>query len=170
MKVTLYMAISIDGFVATKDGGSDWVSEVDAEHFMKEITAKGCIVVGSTTFYQFLHDLYPVDGATNIILSTSKKSDPSMPANVLFAENTEHALQLAEANGHKEVLLIGGGQTNGAFLEQNLIDEIILSIHPLILGKGIKLFEQSEKQVDLELIRTESMDDGLVKIVYRVNK
>lgn len=170
MKVTLYMAISIDGFVATKDGGSDWVSEVDGEHFMNEIAAKGCIVVGNTTFYQFLHDLYPVEKITNIVMSTSKKSDANMPDNVLFAANAEQALQLAEANGRNEVLLIGGGHTNGAFLEQNLIDEIILSVHPLILGKGIKLFEQFEKQIDLELIRTESMDDGLVKIVYRVIK
>ena len=170
MKVTLYMAISIDGFVATKDGGFDWVSEIDAEHFAREIAEKGCIVVGSTTFYQFLHDLYPIAGVSNIVLSSSKKSDPNMPATVLFAANAEQALQLAETKGHEEVLLIGGGHTNGAFLKENLIDEIILSVHPLILGNGIKLFENFEKQIDLEKVRTEELGGGLVKIVYRVIK
>ena len=93
-----------------------------------------------------------------------------MPATVLFAANAEQALQLAETKGHEEVLLIGGGHTNGAFLKENLIDEIILSVHPLILGNGIKLFENFEKQIDLEKVRTEELGGGLVKIVYRVIK
>lgn len=164
------MATSIDGLVATTDGDSDWVSEVDAASFEKEITQKGCIVVGSKTFYQFLHDLYPVDGVTNIVLSKTKTSDDDMPENVCFAATPERALEVAAAKGHEQILLIGGGTTNAAFLKKKLIDEIIISVHPLILGQGIHLFEKFKEQVDLEQISSENLEEGLVKIVYKVIK
>lgn len=70
MKVTLYMAISIDGHIAKKDGDSDWVSEVDSKIFEKKIKEAGCIVVGRKTFDQYYGDLYPIEGVTNIVLTT----------------------------------------------------------------------------------------------------
>lgn len=168
MKVTLYMAVSIDGFIAKNDGDSDWVSPVDSVIFEQKIKEKGCIVVGRRTFNQFHGDLYPVKGITNIVI-TSDKRKANKSDEVIFVGSPEEALKVAQGKGHTEVLLIGGGTTNGLFLKANLIDEIFLSVHPLILGDGIKLFEGCEIKLDLREISIKQLDEGLVQLHYVVN-
>lgn len=66
------MATSIDGYIAKKNGDSDWVSEVDAANFEQKIKEMGCIIVGRKTFDQYQGDLYPVPDVTNIVLSSNK--------------------------------------------------------------------------------------------------
>lgn len=169
MKVTLYMAISIDGYIAKQDGDSDWVSPVDSENFEKSIEEAGCIVVGRKTFEQFYGELYPVEAVTNIVLSNNAiRNDKN--ENVVYVQSPKEALQVAESNGHSKVLLIGGGQTNGAFIKENLIDEVILSVHPLILGEGIKIFEDFSNQVDLDFVSAEEMEAGLLQVRYKIKK
>jgi len=167
MKVILYMAISIDGYIAKKDGDSDWVSEIDSKIFEKKIEEAGCIVVGRKTFDQFYDDLYPVEGLTNIVL-TNDATRQDKNENVIFIPSPKEALQIAEQKGHNKVLLIGGGHVNGAFIQDNLIDEVFLSVHPLILGEGIKIFENFRKQVDLEFIGSKEMEEGLFQLHYKI--
>lgn len=169
MKITLYMAISIDGFVAKKDGNSDWVSPVDSANFEQKIKEKGCIIVGRRTFDQYQGDLYPVKSVTNIVL-TSDSSLKSEEDNVIYARSPSDAVKLAQKKGHDKALLIGGGITNGLFLREGLIDEVFLSVHPLILGDGIKLFEGVETDIKLEFVDQKELGEGLVQIYYQVIK
>lgn len=169
MKVTLYMAISIDGFIAKKDGDSDWVSPTDTANFEAKINEKECIVLGRRTFNQYRGELYPVKGVTNIVLTTDKSKKEKVEETT-FVNSPYEALDVAETKGHTEVLLIGGGTTNGLFLNEKLIDEIFLSVHPLVLGDGIKLFENCETKLDMELLDEKSLEEGLVQLHYKVNK
>jgi len=169
MKVTLYMAISIDGFIAKKDGDSDWVSPVDSANFEQKIKEKGCIFVGRRTFDQYQGDLYPVKGTTNIVL-TSNISLKSEKDNVIYAQSPSDAIKRAQAKGHDKALLIGGGITNGLFLREGLIDEVFLSVHPLILGAGIKLFEGNEADIKLEFLDKKELGEGLTQLHYQVVK
>ena len=163
------MAISIDGFVAKKDGNSDWVSPVDSANFEQKIKEKGCIIVGRKTFDQYQGDLYPVKGVTNILV-TSNSSLKSEQDNVVYAQTPREAIKLAQGRGHNEALLIGGGTTNGLFLKEGLIDEVFLSVHPLILGSGIKLFEGVETDIKLEFLDQGGLGEGLIQLHYQVIK
>jgi len=167
MKVILYMAISIDGFVAKKNGDSNWVSEVDSINFQQNIKEVGCIIVGRRTFDQYQGDLYPAKEATNIVL-TSDVSLKSETDNVVYVRSPNDAVRVAKEKGHNKALLIGGGTTNGLFLRAGLIDEIFLSVHPLILGDGIKLFEKSEKDINLKLIGQKELGGDLIQLHYQV--
>lgn len=169
MKVILYMAISADGFIAKKDGDSDWVSEADFPYFEKKINEAGCIIVGRKTFDQYYDDLYPIEGVTNIVLTTNS-TVPAKNHNVIFADSPRQALQIAQQKGLKKVLLIGGGHVNGAFIQENLIDELFLSVHPLILGEGIKIFESFNKQVELALVSSKLVEEGLVQLHYAISQ
>jgi len=169
MKVTLYMAVSIDGFIAKKDGDSDWVSPVDSTNFEQKIKEKGCIFVGRRTFDQYQGDLYPVKGVTNIVL-TSDLSLKSENDDVIYAQSPSDAIKQAQEKGHDRALLIGGGTTNGLFLKEGLIDEVFLSVHPLILGNGIKLFEGIETDLKLRFIDQKELGEGLAQLHYRVVK
>src|SRR3972149_942623 len=166
MKITLYMAISIDGYVAKKDGDSDWVSEIDTKNFEREIKEKGCIILGRRTFKQYEGELYPVKDVTNIVLTTNSSIENSYP-NVIYVNSPKEAIETATNKGHDEALLIGGGTTNGLFFKEGLIDEVILSVHPLILGDGIKLFEDVEKMLELQLLNTEEIGNGIIQLVYK---
>ncbi|MGA3291613.1 MAG: dihydrofolate reductase family protein [Candidatus Microgenomates bacterium] len=169
MKITLYMAVSIDGFIAKKDGDSDWVSPVDSVNFEHKIKEKGCIFVGRRTFDQYQGDLYPVKGVTNIVL-TSDLSLKSQNDNVIYVQSPSEAVKLAQGRGHNEALLIGGGTTNGLFIKENLIDEVFLSVHPLILGNGIKLFGGVETDLKLRFIDQKELGEGLTQLHYSVVK
>jgi len=134
---------------------------------MQKISETGCIAVGRKTYEQYQEELYPVADVLNIVLTkdTTKKSAQS---NVSFVTSVEEALQIAQEKGHNKVLLIGGGITNGTFLEKNKIDEIILSVHPIILGDGIKLFEDTTTELQLKLLKTQALSEGLVQLQYEV--
>lgn len=169
MKVSLYMATSIDGLIAKKDGYSDWVSDVDLKIFEKKIEEAGCIVVGRKTFDQYYNDLYPIEGVTNIVLTKGEvRRDKNK--NVIFVSSPEEALRVAEHRGHDKVLLIGGGHTNGTFIQQKLVDEVFLSVHPIVLGEGIKIFENFGKQIDLDFINSKDMGEGVIQLHYKINK
>jgi len=71
MKVTLHMATSIDGCIASADGNSSWVSARDEELFMQRCRDAGAMAVGRRTYEQYLGSIYPVPGSDNIILSRS---------------------------------------------------------------------------------------------------
>ncbi len=167
MKLTLYNAISIDGFLASKDGNSEWVSEADFPYFEKAMKEKGCIIVGKSTFLQFENDLYPVQDVLNVVLTSNpdsiKKYDNVLALNLTPSE----ILNAISEKGYKEALLVGGGITNASFLKAGLIDELILSIHPLILGGGIKLFSSDfETQLKLEKLEEKDIGEGVLQVRY----
>ncbi len=166
MKVILYMAISADGFIATKSGNSDWVSDIDIPIFEKKIKDIGCIVLGGNTYRQFKGQIYPVKDVLNIIVS----SEPNDDADVIFVKSPEEAIKVAESNKFKELLLVGGGTLNGSFLKSGLIDEFFVDMHPLILGDGIKLFEGYDGNLNLEKIDFEDLDKGQILLHYKVIK
>ena len=150
MKVTLHMAVSVDGYVAKADGASDWVSQLDEDLFITRAREAGCIVVGKKTFDQYRDTIYPVEKVTNIVLARQPGS--STEDNILFTDSAQGALALAREKGCKNVLVAGGGRVSGFFLAEDLLDEIFLTVHPLALGNGIKLFEGADAQVKLELL------------------
>ncbi|MFZ2887026.1 MAG: dihydrofolate reductase family protein [Minisyncoccia bacterium] len=165
MKVTLHMAISIDGFVARKGGDTKWVSDLDFSLFDKRRQEAGCTVMGRTTF----DEVGSMEGITTIVV-TRNPNDHTNADNTFFAASPTTAVELAKSKGHDKILLAGGGTINGAFLKAGLIDEIFLSVHPVALGDGIKLFGTETTETKLKLLDTEKLDDDLVQLHYEVAK
>jgi dihydrofolate reductase len=167
MKVTLYNAISIDGFIATPDGNSDWVNEADIPYFEKEIERCGCIIIGRKTFDQYEGELYPLKGITNIVMTTNPERERKYKDLIFTDKSPGDVLKMVKELGFEEVLLVGGGTTNASFLDAGLIGEIIVDVHPLVLGEGIKLFESKSQLTEFELVSTKSIDNGLVILTYK---
>jgi dihydrofolate reductase len=163
------MATSIDGYIAKKDGDSDWVSESCFADFQQKISECGGIIVGRRTFEQFQGSLYPVKGVINIVMTNGKSKKVSQE-NVYFVNTCEEALSIGVDSGLNSILLIGGGTVNGSFLKKGLVDEIFLSVHPLILGDGIRLFEGYENLLNLELIESKDYSGSITQLHYKVNR
>jgi dihydrofolate reductase len=166
MKVILYNAISIDGFIAKIDGDSDWVSEYDIPYFEEEMRKAGCIVIGRKTFEQFEGKIYPVNNIYNIVMTNSNISNSKYP-NVLFTNaSPKEIIQIAKEKGFESILLVGGGKMNGSFLKENLIDEIIVDIHPILLGEGIKMCETDNQFVNFKMESINRLQGDLILAKY----
>ena len=169
MKITLYMAISIDGYVAGKNDDTSWVSSTDWDNFRKLVKDSRCVVMGRRT-YEESGDDFPYDCELNVVMTTNN-SLTSTDKRVLFTDkNPNWIIEFVKRKGFNTLLIIGGGKTNASFLKEQLIDEIIVSVHPIILGEGIKLFEKLKNLVNLELLGNKQLDEGLVQLHYKVKK
>jgi len=155
------MAVSLDGFIADKDGGTSWVD--DFEQWEQAAKKTGNMIVGHKTFDEIKADLFT--GVHYFVLGSGHDSDL-----VTFGTDPASLLGKSEAKGFQETLLCGGGLANQAFLMFGLINELNLDVHPLLLGKGIKLFGDLQEELRLELRSSHVLTDGIIQNSYKVIK
>lgn len=171
MKVILYMATSINGFITRGEDDTDWVSKTDWKEFDSLMRECGIVAMGRKTYESFGDD-FPCEGAVNVVLTskqellTQKTSD-----NVVFTNKSpKEVIEMAEGRSFKKMMLIGGMTLNTAFLEDNLVDEIWLSVHPLLIGDGLRVMDKFDCFRKLSRIGVKELDEGLVQIRYKVGK
>ncbi len=170
MKVTLLMAITINGFIASPDDDTEWVKDLDALY--KTIAEFGIIVMGKRTYNECVkYNVFPYKGAINIVMTHDKELLGKQMDNAVFTDKSPlEVVQLAKKKNFDKLLVIGGGHVNGAFLKAGLIDEIVLDVHPMIMAKGIKLFEDEFEYQNLELVSHEEINDQILQVRYKVKK
>ena len=178
-KCSVFIATSLDGFISRRDGSIDWLNEANAvvpegedcgyAQFMSSVDA---LVMGRNTFEQVLSfGAWPYGTTPVVVLSRQLKSLPgNVPATVtLSADDPTTLVQRLSAEGLQH-LYIDGGLTIQSFLSAGLIDEIIITTIPIILGAGKPLFGPLPGDVALEHGSTRSFDFGFVQSKYRVVK
>ena len=176
-KTKLYIASSLDSYIASDDGGIDWLFS-DADYgYAKFYDSIDTILVGRKTYDQSLtFDEYPYKGKKVYVFTrrTEEKKNDNDTHDVEFIDEdiplfARHLIQQSSAK-KKDIWLLGGGEIVSILLNAGLIDEIILSIHPIILGKGIPLFNNIKKQMKLQLQEFIPFESGLVQLCYCVLK
>jgi dihydrofolate reductase len=163
------MAISIDGLITKGKTDSDWVSKNDWDQFDSYLSNSDAVIMGRKTMEQFDNNDFPIEGLTNFVLSGNKKLHKKTKELICLKASPKEAVSMMNKMGHRNALLIGGEYTNNQFLRAGLIDEIVLSIHPLIIGEGLTLFGRKKFNIDLDLIEARVIKRELVQIRYRVN-
>jgi dihydrofolate reductase len=174
MSNIVYIATSLDGYISAPDGSLDWLNYVpipdgDDLGFADFVKGIDAIVMGRITFETVLGFgsgwPYPVPG---IVLSSTLKSAPEDIADhVQFAHGPPREIvQLAKEQGY-ENLYVDGGKTVQRFLREDLIDQLIITEIPLLLGDGDRLFGELDQPLQFELIGTEVLLNQLVKKHYR---
>jgi len=170
----VYIATSLDGYISAPDGGLDWLSSVpnptgDDLGFSKFMERVDAIVMGRVTFETVVgfgsgwH--YPIPG---IVLSSTMKSAPvGFADHVQFANGSpKEIVRIAHEQGF-ENLYIDGGKTIQRFLNEDLIDELIITVVPILLGGGDRLFGKLGQELTFEFLGTDVMLGQLVKKHYR---
>jgi len=181
-KVTLGLANSLDNYIARRDGGADWlhwskeVAEISAK-FMKTVDA---ILIGRKTYEAMLgygQTSYP--GAKNYVFSRSKKKGSALKRTLASKKKSDQNVEMVTEDATrfvdelkkkkgKGICLFGGGELAKCLFEADLIDEIVLNIHPVLLGSGIPLFHKMTRQIDLELLDCLILKGGYLAVTYRV--
>lgn len=164
MKVILYPAITLDGFIAKSDGDSDWVT--DGDLFEEKAQELGCVIVGKSTFDQFKGEIFPIKNTVTYVVTHSDLPDEE---NIHFVRGSaQEILERIKRDGHNNVLHAGGGEVNGLFASEGLIDEIIVNIYPLAFGQGVKIFGSYSVDLKLVLLSSNQLHDGIIQNHYKV--
>ncbi len=164
-RLKLFIAASLDGFIARKDGSIDWLF-TDADYGYKEFySSVDTVLVGRRTFEQALTlEEDPFSGKACFVF-TRKAAGAAGQVTFVSGDIAEFTKALKEGPG-KDIWLVGGSETAAAL--KHLIDDFIVSFHPRILGSGIPLFSGEWTETPLELVNTASFPSGLVQLHYMV--
>lgn len=172
MKVILYLATSINGHITVGEDGTDWVTPQTINDFGKLNKESGIVVMGKRTFEMFGND-FPQKDCLNVVMTKDPELLNKQMEGALFTDKSpEEIINLAEEKGFKQLFLVGGTKTNDTFFKANLIDEIWINIHPIIIGHGKYLFnEDSDISIkNLELYKSEQFQGGQILLRYKVLK
>lgn len=169
-KVVLYIAQSLDGFIATEDHDISWLSIVEQEGedygYEAFVDTVDTVFMGRRTYEKVLSFgiEFPHKGRNCYVLSASRTGSDE---NVTFFSGDLKALveDIKKKEG-KNIFIDGGAEVVRVFRTLDLIDEIVISIIPIMLGKGIRLFKETDTVSRLKLISSQSFESGLVQLKY----
>jgi dihydrofolate reductase len=172
-----FIATSLDGYIARPDGSIDWLNDVqgvipDGEDcgyldFMASIDA---LVMGRHTFERVLaFDEWPYEALPVYVMSRSLVTIPMTRAGSVHSwQGTPSALVEQLGGQGLRRLYVDGGQTIQGFLRAGLLDEITITVVPLLLGAGRPLFGPLEQDIELTLLYSRAYEFGFVQSTYRV--
>lgn len=164
-KIILYIAASLDGYIARKNGKIDWLFSDQDYGYTEFIQRVDTILMGRKTYEEVLtFGEYPYKDKDCYVFSHTRKGRDE---NVKFIDNSvvEFSKEVKSKPG-SNIWLVGGTGLNDDFLRNNLIDEYIISIHPILLGDGIPLFTKQDSEIQLVLTDSRKFSSGLVQLVY----
>lgn len=158
MKVILYMAMTINGFIAKENDDTSFASEIEWESFRKMIKNIGNMIIGSRT-YKILRDDGEFKNLDNvrIIVVSNDINLKTIADNHSVAKSPKDALVILKKEKFDKALVAGGGGLNASFMAENLVDEIYLDVEPIIFGKGIRLFRENMFEAKLKLLETKKI-------------
>lgn len=168
MKVTLLMAQTVDRKIARNANHfPDWTGKEDKRLFMRMSKEAGVVIMGRKTYATINR---PLPDRLNVIM-TRNEDLVSENDNLLYTnQRPEKILATLAERGYNEVVLAGGATINTLFARQNLIDEIAVTISPLLFGSGLSLFAETLDTTPVTLMELEQIGPNLVFMRYQVPK
>lgn len=165
------MGITINGYIAKADGDSQFTSEEDLKSFFDHSKNAGNIIMGKNTFIEASKQGYfPFPEALNVVL-THEKLDNKWGRNVLFTDKSpKDVLAFLKEKGFDTAFIAGGGKVNSSFIKEKLIDEIYIDVEPVVFGRGIPIFAESDFEFELKLLETKKLNENTIQLHYQVIK
>lgn len=169
--LVLYIAMSLDGFIATPEGDLAFLGMVEKEGedygYHAFVQTVDTIIVGRKTWekvFSMIHTNPHPDKTVYVITRTAQESEGDV--HYYTGSLRELVQQLKSAPG-KTIYCDGGAEIVNLLLQDALIDELIVSVIPVLLGKGIALFNNNRPEMPLQLVESKSFEKGLMQLHYK---
>lgn len=183
LKTQYYTSSSLDGFLATEDDSLDWLfplGDINETSYPAFFEGVGAIAMGSATYEWILRNAQSVADQTGSAwpytqptwVFTTRTLPSIHGARVSFVSddvNSVHRAMLAAAEG-KNIWIMGGGDLAGQFYDADLLDEIIVQVGSVTLGKGKPLFPRRVLSPKLALVSVTQVGAGFAELTYRVSR
>jgi len=164
-KIVLFIACSLDGYIAGKDDDISWLFHDDDYGYKKFLASIDTILMGRRTYDQVLRmGPFPYSDKECYVFSRSLMGGDD---NVEFVNLPvkEFVNGLREREG-SDIWLVGGSELIEHFMKERMIDEFVISIHPIVLGEGIPMFKSGFPRQALNLKWNTSFTSGLIQVHY----
>lgn len=183
MKTQYYTATSLDGFIATEEDSLDWLfplGDVNDTSYPEFIQDVGALAMGSTTYEWMLRHADEVIEQVGSAwpyphpawVFTSRKLPTIEGADIRFVQGevlSAHA-EMRQVAGEKNIWVVGGGDLAGQFFDAGLLDEIIVQVGSVTLGRGKPLFPRRVTSPPLRLVSVRQIGSGFAEMRYEVQK
>jgi dihydrofolate reductase len=172
-KLICYIATTLDGFIARPDGNIDWLTSIPMEEgndygYAEFMAGIDTTLMGNATYEDVLSmGEFPYVGLKNYVFTRKTNHPPAEHVEFVSGDIAAFVRGLKEQEG-KDIWLVGGGKINAVMLEAGLIDELIVSVIPQVLGRGIALFEGANAEAKLTLVSHKVFPNGIVQTKYTI--
>ena len=182
-RVTIHMVASLDGFIARKDGGVDWMETADefpggdrldpeyVEAFLKTID---CYVMGSRTYETALSfeakGLGWAYGEKTTFVLTHRELPRTRDTVEFYSGDLPQLVNATLRPAFRSIWFVGGGVVSAECLRLGLADEVRYSILPVLIGEGIPFFDKLDSDIALHLAEVKTYQSGMVALRYEVRK
>lgn len=169
-KIVLYIAMSLDGYIADKSGGVSWLGGdgSEPENYGSYPEFIDTVILGYKTYHQIVTELspdrWPYEGMQSYVMTHREEKDQD-EVHFINTALIDLLTKLKQQNG-KAIWLCGGADIIDQALKAGIVDELTISILPTLLGDGIRLFRTNESSKSLRLISHRSYN-GIVDLVYQ---
>jgi dihydrofolate reductase len=173
-KITLHVVSSLDGFIARKDNSVSWLEggsvyeagvSVSAEEAAAFVKAIDCYVLGSHTYEHALELGWPY-GDTPTVVMTNRELRRAQETVEFYSGDLTALVRDKLASRYRNIWLVGGAMLCQGFLELGLVDEIRLTIAPVLLGDGLRLFGDLSSEQKWALKNVVAYKNGFVELAY----
>jgi dihydrofolate reductase len=183
VRVQYYCAATLDGFIADPDDGIDWLTgyrppdpppdlKRDTSSYDEFYAGIGVLIMGSATYEWVLENAsaWPYPDKPTWVLSTRELPQPAGDADVRFADASVEDLrdELAAAAGDGNLWIVGGGPVASQFAGAGLLDDVIVTLVPVVLGAGKPLFSERLPTGPMKLVGARPSPSGMVELRYEV--
>lgn len=172
-KIILYIAVSLDGYIADRNGSVDWIKGQDdsveqEDTFTPFFDSIDTVIMGKRTYDQIVTELspnqWPYTGATTFVITHDDKNNETEHIHFRNTPVCQLVDELRQQSG-KNIWICGGAQIANQLIETDMIDTYHIAVIPVILGGGIKLFDTAEHKIDLTLAGTKEYN-GIIELTY----
>ncbi len=169
-KLVLYIAMSLDGYIAAENDDLSFLSAVEQEGedygYTEFINTIDTIILGRKTYDKVISMgyPYPMHGEKVYVITRSEK--PSVGSVEFYSGDLGELVGLLKQQPGKNIFCDGGAEIVNLLLKAGLFDEIIISIIPVLLGSGVRLFQDGGVEQKLTLVSSKSFPKGLVQLHY----
>ena len=183
-KTQYYVASSLDGFIAESDDTLAWLLGYEGSYtgpeaepmkgaYERWYEGVGAVVMGSAT-YQFLLDEvdeWPYKNEPSWVLSSrTLPTFEGADIRIVDAPVPDLIDEMKAAAGERDLWVVGGGNVASQFADEGLLDELLVTVVPVVLGQGKPLFDRRLRGAPLELTGTRTFDNGMVELRYAVQR
>ena len=170
-RVRLFVATSLDGYIAGPGDDLGWLFRDGDYGYAAFYAGIDTVLVGRRTYDVAKgFPAWPYAGRNVVVFTRGGDAGIATPGTVATARAPGDVVADLRARDGKDLWLVGGGGLVAAFMAADLIDDVIVSIHPVLLGDGVRLFARGARRVPLALTGERRFPSGLVQLTYRMER
>jgi dihydrofolate reductase len=170
MKISIYIATSINGYISNSRNVPDWLSSQYGQGLFAICREKQAVIMGKKTYDILAPDNLPLqDSGITVVLTSQTEVQPANPTVVFANESPAKIVAMVEEKGFSEAVIIGGAATISDFLNAGLVNDLFVIVEPILLGgECLPLLRDVPADYKMQLVDSTRLGDSTLQLHYQM--